>query len=175
LKIAVIGAGISGLGAALALSERHDVTLIERDARFGGHAHTVEVPHKGGAVAVDTGFIVFNARNYPNLCGLFEHLDVPTHWSDMSFGFSLDGGAYEYACDDLDRLFAQRMNCVNPRHVRMLREILHFNRTARGQLQEGALTGLSLGEWLDRRGYSTAFRERFALPMGGAIWSTSVR
>ena len=174
MKIAVIGAGISGLGAALALSQRHDVTLIEREGRFGGHANTVEVAHQGGSVAVDTGFIVFNARNYPNLCGLFEHLDVPTHWSDMSFGFSLQGGAFEYACDDLDRLFAQRRNVLNPLHVRMLTEILKFNRNARRELHEGALTGLSLGDWLKTRGYSRRFRDRFALPMGGAIWSTSV-
>lgn len=173
MKIAVIGAGVSGLGAALALSERHDVHLFERQARFGGHANTVEVEAGGRRVAVDTGFIVYNHRNYPNLTGLFEHLGVATHWSDMSFGFSLLGGAYEYACDDLDRLFAQRRNALNPRHVRMLLEIVRFNRTARAELADGALTGMSLGEWLEVRGWSAAFRDRFVLPMGGAIWSTS--
>lgn len=175
MRIAVIGAGISGLGAALALAERHEVVLVEKDARFGGHAHTVDVPHGDGKVAVDTGFIVYNLRNYPNLSGLFDHLGVPTHWSDMSFGFSLMGGRYEYACDDLDRLFAQRRNLLNPRHVRMLTEILRFNRIGRGELREGALTGMSLGDWLDLRGFSADFRDRFALPMGGAIWSTSTR
>ena len=175
MKIAVIGAGISGLGAALALSERHEVWLYEKEARFGGHANTVDVEAGGRRIAVDTGFIVWNRRNYPNLAGLFEHLGVETHWSDMSFGFSLFGGRYEYACDDLDRLFAQRRNAANPRHVRMLLEILKFNRTAREELSDGRLTGMSLGEWLGARGYSAAFRDRFVLPMGGAIWSTSTK
>jgi predicted NAD/FAD-binding protein len=94
----------------------------------------------------------------------------------MSFGFSLHGGRYEYACDDLSTLFAQKLNCVNPRHVGMLLEIVRkFNRTARQELHEGALEGLSLGEWLEARGYSRWFRDRFVLPMGGAIWSTSTR
>jgi predicted NAD/FAD-binding protein len=175
VKIAVIGAGISGLGAALALSGRHEVHLFEKEGRFGGHANTVEVAFGDRSIAVDTGFIVFNRRNYPNLTGMFEHLGVESHWSDMSFGFSLMGGRYEYACDDLDRLFAQRRNALNPRHVRMLLEILKFNRTARAELSDGGLTGMSLGEWLGARGYSEAFRDRFVLPMGGAIWSTSTR
>ena len=177
MKIAVIGAGISGIGAALALSDKHEVRLFERDARFGGHANTVEVEgYRFGLstpIAVDTGFIVYNLRNYPNLTALFEHLDVPTKWSDMSFGFSLQGGAYEYACDDLPRLFAQTRNWANPRHIRMLREVLRFNRSAAEELETGALEGLSLGQWLKARGYSDAFRDRFILPMGGAIWSTS--
>lgn len=176
MKIAVIGAGISGIGAALALSSRHDVTLIEKNARFGGHANTVDVPRPGGgSVAVDTGFIVFNRRNYPNLCAMFEHLDVPTKWSDMSFGFSLSGGRFEYACDDLDRLFAQRSNVLNLRHYAMLLQIRRFNTLASRDMASGAVTGLSLGEWLDLRGFSTDFRDRFILPMGGAIWSTSIR
>jgi len=176
LKIAVIGAGISGIGAALALADRHDVTLIEKDARFGGHAHTVDVIRPdGGSVAVDTGFIVFNRRNYPNLCALFDHLDVPTKWSDMSFGFSLSGGKFEYACDDLDRVFAQRSNVLNLRHYAMVRQILRFNKVAPRDLASGAVAGLSLGEWLDARGFGADFRTRFILPMGGAIWSTSVK
>jgi predicted NAD/FAD-binding protein len=176
LKIAVIGAGISGIGAALALSGQHDVTLIEKDARFGGHANTVDVTRPdGGTVAVDTGFIVFNRRNYPNLCAMFEHLDVPTKWSDMSFGFSLLGGRFEYACDDLDRVFAQRSNVLNLRHYAMLLQIRRFNKLAPKDLASGAVTGLSLGEWLDLRGFGADFRDRFILPMGGAIWSTSIR
>lgn len=174
MKIAIIGAGISGIGAALALSARHDVTLIEKQKRPGGHANTVEVPRKGAdPVAVDTGFIVYNRRNYPNLCGLFEHLDVPTRWSDMSFGFSLSGGAYEYACNDLDRLFAQRRNLLNLRHMGMLREVLRFNRMAPAELARGGLGAVGLGDWLELNGFSDAFRDRFILPMGGAIWSCS--
>lgn len=174
MKIAIIGAGISGLGAALALAPRHEVTLFERESRFGGHANTVEATRPdGGAVAVDTGFIVYNLRNYPNLVALFEHLDVPTHWSDMSFGFSLDGGAYEYACDDLDRLFAQRTNALSPSHLSMLRAVIRFNRIAPAALAEGRLAGLSLGAWLEAEGFPAVFRDRFILPMGGAIWSCS--
>lgn len=176
MKIAVIGAGISGIGAALALHGRNDVTLFERAPRFGGHANTVEVRRPDGRVtAVDTGFIVYNRRNYPNLCGLFEHLGVPTKWSDMSFGFSLAGGAYEYACDDLDRLFAQRINALNPRHLRMLREVLRFNRMAPAELEAGGLDEIGLGDWLAARGFSDDFRDRFILPMGGAIWSCSTK
>lgn len=171
MKIAVVGAGISGLGAALALAERHDVRLFEREARFGGHANTVTVRAAGRETAVDTGFIVFNERNYPNLVSLFGHLGVPTHWSDMSFGFSLAGGM-EYACDSLDKLFARRANALSPRFLRGIRDILRFNRIAPAALASGALEGRSLGDWIAAEGFSPWFRDCFILPMGGAIWST---
>ncbi|MEM9140220.1 MAG: FAD-dependent oxidoreductase, partial [Pseudomonadota bacterium] len=172
MKIAIIGAGISGLGAALALADRHDVRVFERDGRLGGHAHTVDVDFADGTQWVDTGFIVYNYQNYPNLTGLFEHLDVPTRWSDMSFGFSLNNGALEYACDSLAKIFAQRWRVADPRFVRTFSEILRFTRVAPKDLREGRLQGKSLMEWLDERRFSTWFRERFLLPMGGAIWST---
>ncbi|MEM9782413.1 MAG: FAD-dependent oxidoreductase [Pseudomonadota bacterium] len=175
MKIAIVGAGISGLGAALALAEDHDVRLFEAETRVGGHACTVEVAYPDGRQPVDIGFIVFNERNYPNLCALFDHLDVPSIWSDMSFGFSLNGGAHEYACDSLDKLFAQRWRALDPRHIAGLREIRRFQKTAPGALEAGRLNGLSLGEWLGVEGYSDWFRDRFLLPMGGAIWSTSTR
>ncbi len=172
MKIAIVGAGISGIGAALALADSHDVTLIEKDARFGGHANTVEVDYDGAQIAVDTGFIVYNQRNYPNLCGLFEHLNTPTKWSDMSFGFSLDGGTFEYACDDLDKIFAQRRNLLNPGFLRAFRDMMRFIRKAPADMDAGALAGLSLGQWIEQNGFGPYFRERFILPMGGAIWST---
>ena len=175
MRIAVVGSGISGLGAAYALSEIHDVTLFEADDRFGGHANTVEVAFGGKTVPVDTGFIVYNYRNYPNLTGLFEHLGVPTKWSDMSFGLSVDGGRVEYACDNLDQLFAQRRNVLNPFHIRGLLQILRFNREAPGQLERGEMEGVSLGAWLERERYSRWFRDCFVLPFGGAIWSTPTR
>ena len=174
MKIAIIGAGISGLGAALALTDRHDVRVFERDGRVGGHANTVDAVFDGETVPVDTGFIVYNAHNYPNLCALFEHLDVPTRWSDMSFGFSLNDGACEYACDSLSKIFAQRWRVFDPRFVNTFREILKFTKIAPKDLNEGKLQGLSLGAWLDWRGFSAWFRDRFLLPMGGAIWSTSL-
>ncbi len=173
MKIAVVGAGISGLGAALALSERHDVRLYEQAGRLGGHANTVDVAFGEAVQPVDTGFIVYNLRNYPNLTALFDHLDVPTKWSDMSFGFSLAGGACEYACDNLGTIFAQRWRVFDPRFLRVVREILRFTKLAPADMASGRLDGRSLGEWLAERRFSGWFRERFLLPMGGAIWSTS--
>lgn len=172
MKIAVIGSGAAGLGAALALSESADVALFERDDRFGGHANTVEVEHTGATMVVDTGFIVYNDRNYPNLAALFEHLGVATKWSDMSFGFSLGDGRLEYACDSVDKVFAQRRNALNPTFVWGFREVLRFCKAAPADLAAGRAAGLSLGEWLAARRFSGWFRERFILPMGGAIWST---
>lgn len=172
MKIAVIGSGAAGLGAAYALCDRADVMLFERDARFGGHANTVEIEHSGAPMVVDTGFIVYNDRNYPNLAALFRHLDVATQWSDMSFGFSLGDGRLEYACDSLDKVFAQRRNAFDPNFVWGFREVLRFCRTAPRDLAAGRAAGLSLGQWLARRRFSGWFRERFILPMGGAIWST---
>jgi len=175
MKIAVVGAGIAGLGAALALSETAEVQVFEREGRIGGHANTVDVPFADGVQPVDTGFIVYNERNYPNLTALFAHLDVPTQWSDMSFGFSLGQGRFEYACDNIDKVFAQRWRALDPRHVAMVRQILRFTRVAPADMAAGRLDGFSLGQWLDRRGFSRWFRERFLLPMGGAIWSTPTR
>ncbi len=174
MKIAVIGAGISGLGAALALSSRHDVRVFEKDRRIGGHAHTVDVDFPGGPQWVDTGFIVFNQRNYPNMVSMFEHLSVPTRWSDMSFGFSLNEGAMEYACDDLNKIFAQRWRLLDPRFIQTFRQILRFTKVGPNDLVAGSMAGLSLNDWLELRGFGGWFRERFLFPMGGAIWSTSL-
>lgn len=169
----MIGAGVSGLGAALALSERHDVRLFEAEGRFGGHANTVDVEtDDGGAIPVDTGFIVFNDRNYPNLCALFDHLGVASEPSDMTFSLSLDGGRLEYACDDVSRVFAQRWRVCDPRFLRAFAQILKFHREAPGALARGELDGLTLGDWLDREGYGHWIRRNFLYAMGGAIWST---
>ncbi len=172
MKIAVIGSGISGLGAALALSAEHDVRVFEKDSRVGGHAHTIDAMFGDVAQPVDTGFIVYNYRNYPNLTAMFDHLGVPTKWSDMSFGFSLDHGRFEYACDSISTIFAQKWRALDPRFLNTFREILRFTNVAPKDLENGAVDGLSLGEWLEVRRFSRWFRERFLLPMGGAIWST---
>ncbi|MEL6583875.1 MAG: FAD-dependent oxidoreductase [Pseudomonadota bacterium] len=168
----MIGSGIAGMGAAYALSKQYDVTLYEAADRFGGHANTVNATVNGREIAVDTGFIVYNYRNYPNLTGLFEHLGVPTKWSDMSFGLSVNEGALEYACDNLDQIFAQRLNALNPRMLRGLLQILRFNKIAPEQMDSGALDGLSLREWIAQEGFNSWFRDCFVLPFGGAIWST---
>jgi len=171
-RIAVIGAGIAGLGAAWALSRRHAVTLYEQAERCGGHANTVEIELDGRPLAVDTGFIVYNARNYPHLVALFDHLAVPTAPSDMSFAVSLDGGRVEYAGSDLNGLFAQRRNTLRPRFWRMLRDIQRFYRHAPRYLERG-LAGVSIGALLDAEGYSAPFVEDHLVPMAAAIWSAS--
>jgi predicted NAD/FAD-binding protein len=172
--IAVIGSGISGLSAAWLLSQRHHVTLFEADRRAGGHSNTVEAVTRTATastrVPVDTGFIVYNRATYPNLCALFEHLDVPTRETDMSFSVSLDGGALEYAGTDLNGLFAQRRNLVSPRFWSMLRDLVRFYRQAPGEVQRFGM--VSLDEYLDARGYGKAFRDDHLYPMAAAIWST---
>lgn len=171
MKVAVIGSGGAGLSAAYALSASHDVSLFERAGRFGGHAHTVLADLDGTDVPVDTGFIVFNESNYPNLISLFAHLGVATQETDMSFGFSLDGGRFEYACDALGKIFAQKRNMFDPRFLAAFRDVLRFVREAPAEHEAGIPEDLTLGEWLLARNYGRWFRERFLLPMGGAIWS----
>lgn len=128
LKVAIIGSGISGASAAWALRDLHDVTLYEADARPGGHTATVDIDYDGVPISVDTGFIVYNELNYPNLTALFAHLGVKTHDSDMSFALSLDYGKLEWGGDTLSTLFAQKRNLLRPSFLLMLREILRFNR-----------------------------------------------
>jgi uncharacterized protein len=173
LRIAVIGAGVSGLSAAWLLSQRHDVTLYEKDARLGGHANTIEVAAETGAITVDTGFIVYNPPNYPNLTELFHHLEVDTESSDMSFSVSLDGGAFEYGGNSFSSLFAQKSNLVSPRFWSMLRGLLKFYREAPYALAEVEANGISLGEYLMSRDFSEAFQNDHLLPMAGAIWSAA--
>ncbi|WP_439815656.1 NAD(P)/FAD-dependent oxidoreductase [Zavarzinia sp. CC-PAN008] len=180
LRIAVVGSGIAGLSAAWLLSSRHRVTLFEQDSRPGGHAHTVDVPGPRGTIAVDTGFIVYNEPNYPNLSALYRHLGVPTRPSTMSFSASVGAnGALEYSSVDLNRLFGQRRNLLRPRFWRMLRDILRFSREGLalagpdGSAADAAVLDLSLGEYLDREGYSQAFISDHILPISAAIWSTA--
>jgi uncharacterized protein len=172
VKIAVIGAGISGLGAAWLLSPRHDVTLFEREARLGGHSNTVDARLGGMTVSVDTGFIVYNTACYPNLIALFDCLGVPTATTDMSFSVSLDGGQYEYSGNGLTGLFGQPSNALRPSHWMMVRDMLRFFREARALAQDAPGAGPPLGEWLKEQRYSKAFIERHIVPMGAAIWST---
>ena len=171
-RIAVIGAGVSGLGAAWALRNVHDVTVFEKRARLGGHANTVSIDYEGRQIDVDTGFIVFNTLNYPNLTALFEHLDVATFRTDMSFGFSLDK-ALEWSSNGLGGVLADPLNLCRPAFLRMLRDILRFNDQAQADLDAGALMGLTLGQYLDKIGMGERFRTHYLLPMGAAIWSST--
>ena len=173
LSIAVIGSGISGLSAAWLLDKRHDVTLFEAEGRVGGHTNTVMMDVEGARVPVDTGFICFNGLAYPNLTALFDHLDVDTHETSMSFGVSLGGGAYEYSGGTYHGLWAQPRRFFQPRHWRMILEIVRFFREAVPAM-DTLDEDLSLGEWLDAGGYSDDFTQRHLLPMAAAIWSSAV-
>ncbi|WP_122466672.1 NAD(P)/FAD-dependent oxidoreductase [Brevundimonas lutea] len=171
---AVVGSGIAGLSCAWLLSRRHDVTLFEADARVGGHSNTVEAPTPSGPVPVDTGFIVYNEDNYPNLVALFDQLKVPTKPAMMSFAVSLDGGKLEYCSQGLGAVFAQKRNTMSPRFWRMIGDILRFQKQAPKDLPELERTGETLDAWLSRRGYGPLFREAHLLPQAAAIWSSSM-
>ena len=167
-KIAVVGGGISGLGAAYALSNTYQVTLFEAENRLGGHARTV-FSGKSGQQPVDTGFIVFNYPNYPELTQLFSDLNVPIAKSDMSFGASLKDGKIEYALRNFDAIFAQRKNLLNPKFIKMVWDINRFNTIGLTVADDESLT---IGQFLKRLKTSDWFRDYYLLPLSGAIWST---
>ncbi len=173
MKIAIVGSGIAGLGAAWALNQQHEVTLFESESYLGGHANTVEIADSGRRVAVDTGFIVYNEQTYPKLTRLFRELDVPTENSEMSFSVSLAQGGFEYK-GDLPGLFAQPSNVARPRFWRMLRDLVRFYREAPELLEVESGNGLSLGAYLEAGRYCDDFINDHLLPMGAAIWSTSL-
>ena len=173
LSIAIVGSGISGMSAAWLLSQRHNVTLYEQDRRLGGHTNTIEATIDGRRHPVDTGFIVYNEQNYPNLTALFRHLGVATQPTDMSFGVSLDNGRLEYASMGLRGLFAQYRNAIRPRFWMMIRDLIRFYREAPRSV--AASGSISLGNYLERHGYGRAFRDDHLLPMAAAIWSAPAR
>ncbi|NRG19056.1 FAD-dependent oxidoreductase [Rhizobiales bacterium] len=175
MRIAVVGSGIAGNSAAWALSDVHDVVLYEKRNRPGGHSATVEIDYDGETIAVDTGFIVYNELNYPNLSALFGHLGIKSHESDMSFSVSVDGGQREWAGTNLGTIFGQRRNLLSPRFLWMLREILRFNKLAIADRAQGLLYGRSLGDYLAARRFARAFIDDYLIPMGAAIWSTPAK
>ncbi len=170
----MVGAGISGLVAAEALSSLADVTLFEADHRCGGHAHTVDITLRGQAVAVDTGFLVFNTRTYPGLIALFERLRVPIAPSEMSFSVQLPADNIEWSGSNIGTVFGQRRNLLRPRFLRMLAELLRFNRLATElawQPDGSAALNETVGDFLDRQRFSRALRDWYLLPMVACIWS----
>lgn len=173
MKIAVIGAGVSGLGAAWALRDRHEVTLYEKDVRLGGHAHTVDIDYDDARIAVDTGFIVFNSHNYPNLLGLLAHLGVETFDSDMSFAVS-DPQGYEWSSNGVSGLFAWKRNVASPTFLGMLSDIVRFSAQARTDLEvDGRLKGATIEDYVLSLRLSRGFLDHYLMPMGAAIWSTN--
>ncbi len=172
-KIAVLGTGVAGLSAAWLLSRAYDVTVLEQEARPGGHSNTVDVPGPDGVIAVDTGFIVYNEPAYPNLTALFDHLGVATTPTEMSFSVSLADGALEYGGADLFTLFAQKSNLFSRRFWSMLLDIRRFYAEAPGHLAK--MEGMTLGDYLDANAYGEAFRDDHLYPMAAAIWSIPAR
>ncbi|MGB8817999.1 MAG: FAD-dependent oxidoreductase [Rhizobiaceae bacterium] len=171
-RVAVIGSGISGMSAAWALAKTYDVTVYESDPRAGGHTATVDIDYDGTPIAVDTGFIVYNEFNYPNLTALFKHLCVATHASNMSFALSLDEGRLEWSGASYAALFAQKRNVVSIPFLLMLKEIVRFNNACVTDRNCGLTQGKSIGDYLDFRKFSRRFRDDYLIPMAAAIWST---
>src|SRR6201747_1376826 len=173
MKIAIVGAGISGLATAHLLHPKHEITVFEAGTLAGGHANTVRVDTEDATHHVDTGFIVFNDRNYPNFERLLASLRVPAQPSDMSFGGS-DGGDFEYNSASPNGLFANRSHLVAPWFHRMIADLVRFNGNAKKLLAQGG-DGPSLGHWLDAGGYSRPFVERLIVPQASAVWSADPR
>lgn len=173
-RIAVLGSGISGLAAAYFLSRKHQVYLLERDKRLGGHTHTVTVETTQGPIGLDTGFLVHNDRTYPNLVRLFRELGVETIDTEMCFAVACAGTGLEYSSRGARGFFAQPGNVLNPVHLGLLAEIVRFNRAAPAVLEEPGADRVTLGDFLDSRKFSDTFVERYLLPMASAIWSASL-
>jgi predicted NAD/FAD-binding protein len=171
MRIAIIGSGISGLSAAWALRDVAEVTVYEKNTRIGGHSNTVDVDYDGTQIAVDTGFIVYNELNYPNMIALFAHLGVNTEMSDMSFAVTGGAGA-EWSSNGLGGVFAWKRNWLSPTHWSMIADMAKFNAKAQADAVSRDLTGVTLREYCVEAGVGKSFMDRYLIPMGAAIWST---
>lgn len=171
-NIAIIGTGISGLGIAYLLYPHHNIKIYEKNNYVGGHSRTIDIDTPDGQIAVDTGFIVFNERNYPLLHSLFSHLNVPVEKSDMSFGVSINNGWLEYGTIGLKNIFAQKSNILNLKFLKMIKDILTFNQKSRTYLD--CKPTLTLSECLDELNLGQWFQKYYLLAMGGAIWSAPI-
>lgn len=173
MKIAIIGSGIAGNTIAYHLHKTHEITVFEAASHIGGHTHTHDIVVAGKQHAVDTGFIVFNDRTYPNFIALLDELGVEWQPSHMSFSVHCEKSGFEYNGTTLNSLFAQRRNFLRPSFYRMIGEILRFNKTAPELLEDGP--EIRLGDYLAQQGYSRNFIDYYIVPMGSAIWSTEAR
>ena len=170
MRIAVIGTGIAGNTAAWKLRERHDITVYEAADYIGGHTNTIDVDGQGKTLAIDTGFIVFNDRTYPNFIQMLDDIGQPSQPSEMSFSVHSEDGRIEYKGSSLNGLFSQRKNLFKPSFYRMVSDILRFNRDAVADIQQFGQQ-LTLGEYLSARNYSKQFSDDYLIPMIAAIWS----
>ncbi len=173
-RIAVIGAGIAGMATAYLLSRDHEVHLLERDDRLGGHTHTHQIQTSHGLLPIDSGFIVHNDRTYPNLVKLFQKLGVERQKSDMSFGVSCRKTGFEYSSRGMTGLFAQTKNFFRPAHYRFLKEILRFNRISRFVLDDPSAATMTLGAYVQANDFSADFARYYLYPMAASVWSTSL-
>lgn len=173
MKIAIIGTGISSNIASYLLSKVHDITVYEKNDYVGGHSRTLTIDYDGKEIPVDTGFIVFNYRNYPLLTGMFKHFGVEVEKSDMSFAASINNGWLEYNTQSLGKLFAQKKNLFRPKYIGMLKDITKFFKASKVILESEDST-TTLGEFVEELELGQWFKDYFLLPMGGAIWSCPV-
>jgi predicted NAD/FAD-binding protein len=172
MRVAIVGSGIAGMVVASRLYRDHEITVFEAGAHVGGHTHTHDIEWAGRRYAIDTGFIVFNDWTYPRFMALLDDLGVAYQDSNMSFSLRCERTGLEYNGTSINTLFAQRRNFLRPSFLRMIADILRFNRECRALLA-GDDDRLTLGEYLDAQGYSRAFRERYIVPMGMSIWSAT--
>jgi predicted NAD/FAD-binding protein len=168
-NIAIIGSGIAGLSAAYLLQNKHSITLYEKEPRLGGHSRTITVKYGDRIIPVDTGFIVFNERNYPNLTALFARLGVKVKASDMTYAFTMRNGWFEWGAKDLNTIFGQRRNLLRPWYLKVVSEVLRFNREVVGRVANEP--SITLGALIDAMGLSENFKRYYLLPISGAIWS----
>ena len=171
MKIAIVGTGVSGLTAAYLLNRNHDIKVFEANNYIGGHTNTIQVKEGFRTIPVDTGFIVFNEQNYPNLCQLFDVLGVESRDSDMSFSVHCEATGLEYNGTDLNRLFSQRKNIFNPGFIKMLRDIMRFHKHAPMALKENVADTITVSEFAQINEYSRKFIEYYLVPLGASLWS----
>ena len=175
MKIAIVGAGISGLSCAYYLAREHEVVVFESEPEIGGHTATKLVEVNGESQQVDTGFIVYNDWTYPNFIKLMQEIGVQGRASEMSFSVTCESSGLEYAGSNLNTLFADRLNLLRPGYWKMLRDIVRFNREAIEDLENGHITpDITLGDYLAGKNYGKKFRDKYLLPMGAAIWSSTI-
>ena len=173
-RIAIIGSGISGLTCAYLLSREHDITVFEANDYIGGHTHTVPVETTSGSYEIDTGFIVCNDRNYPNFLSFMAQLGVSLQETEMSFSVRNDAENLEYNGHNLNTLFAQRINLIRPKFIRLVSDILKFNKASKLAIASSDVVDVTLDEFLQAQGLGRGLRESYLLPMVAAIWSCSV-